>query len=206
MKVILVNGSPRENGCTSVALKEVAASLEKNGVQTEIFWIGAKAVQGCTGCGVCRKNSDKQCVFDDMVNAFAKKASEADAFVFGSPVFFAGPNGSLLAFMDRLFFAHGQALKGKPAACVAAARRAGTSATFDSINKYFAFNQMPIVSSNYWNAVHGKTSDDVQHDLEGLQTMRILGCNMAWLLKCIKKARIPFPESEPKVWTNFVRN
>jgi len=203
MKVLLVNGSPRERGCTNRALEEVAGELGKHGIKTEIFWIGQKAIQGCTACLVCKKTG--RCPYDDGVNAFMEKCKMADGFIFGSPVYFAGANGSLLAFMDRLFFAYKDILRGKPAACVVAARRAGTTAAVDNLNKYFLFNQMPIVSTNYWNAVHGSSAADVEKDIEGLQTMRMLGTNMAWMLKVIEKAGISFPENDKKIYTNFIR-
>ena len=204
LKVLLLNGSPRKNGCTNEALSEVARALNANGIESEIVWIGAKAIQGCTACGICRKGSG-ECVYDDGVKAFKEKAKNADGFVFGSPVYFAGANGSLHSFMDRLFFAYGAEFKGKVGACICSARRAGTTATIDNLNKYLLFNQMPIASSNYWNAVHGSSPEDVRKDLEGLQTMRILGNNMAWLLKCIHTSQIPFPEGEEKIKTNFIR-
>ncbi|MCL2570343.1 MAG: flavodoxin family protein [Firmicutes bacterium] len=201
MKVLLVNGSPRKNGCTNTALEEVAEALKNNGIETEIFWIGNKAIQGCIACYKCR-TTDKGCIFNDDVTMFMEKAKQADGFVFGSPVYYAGPNGSLCAFMDRLFFAYGaMVLKGKVAAAVSSARRAGTTATLDRLNKYFLINQMLIPSSNYWNAVHGSTPEDVKQDLEGLQTMRILGNNMAAMLG----AKISLPPTEKKIYTNFAR-
>ncbi|MCL2234386.1 MAG: flavodoxin family protein [Firmicutes bacterium] len=205
MKVLLLNGSPREKGCTFTALTEVANTLNQDGIETEIVWIGNKAVQGCIACLVCRKGEKKECPFDDGVKVFAEKAKVADGLIFGSPVYYAGSNGTLHAFMDRLFFANSTHFKGKPAACVVSARRSGTTATVDNLNKYFLISQMPIVSANYWNAVHGSCPEDVQKDIEGLQTMRTIGRNMAWLLKTIDKAKIPFPEGEKKIYTNFIR-
>jgi len=202
MKVLLVNGSPNERGCTFTALSEVAAELERNGIATQIFHVG-KSVQGCTACKVCRKTG--KCVFDDRVNEFAQLAKDADGFVFGSPTYFAGPSGQIGSFMDRLFFAYGRELRLKHAAAVASARRGGTTATLDRINKYFAWAQMPVVSSCYWNMVHGNTPAEVAQDHEGLQTMRILGSNMAYLVKCIKKAKITPPAQEEKIWTPFIR-
>jgi len=202
MKVLLINGSPRKNGCTNAALEEVAKALKKNDVESEIFWIGNKAIQGCTACLACKKG---KCPYDDGVDKVVELAKNCDGFVFGTPVYFAGANGSMHAFMDRLFFAYKEIFKGKPAACVVSARRAGTTAALDNLNKYPLFNQMPIVSANYWNAVHGSTPEQVAQDIEGLQTMRILGDNMAWMLKVIKKAGIPFPKSEDKIYTNFIR-
>jgi len=202
MKVLLVNGSPKKNGCTNRALEEIASELKKNGIDSEIFWVGAKAIQGCTGCLACKKG---KCPYDDGVNAFVEKAKTANGFIFGSPVYFASIAGDLKSFMDRLFFAYKDIFKGKPSAGIVVARRAGTTATLDILNKYFLFNQMPIVTSNYWNAVHGNTPEQVEQDIEGLQTMRTLGANMAWMIKVIDKAEIPFPESDKKIYTNFIR-
>lgn len=192
MKVILVNGSPHERGCTDRALREVAAALESEGVQTEMLWIGRQPVSGCTGCGACRKL--KKCVIDgDGVNDFIRKAQSADGFVFGSPVHYASAGGA--------------AMKYKPGAAVVSCRRAGASATFDMLNKYFTINCMPVASSNYWNEVHGQTAEDVEKDEEGLQTMRVLGYNLAWLLKCVAlgKAQGVTPKGEEKIKTNFIR-
>ena len=207
MKVLLVNGSPHEKGCTYRALCEVAKALEENGVETEIFHIGKKPIAGCLGCGACAKLG--KCVTDDTVGVFAQKAAEADGFVFGSPVYYASAAGQMVSFMDRLFYSAGKQLAFKPAAAVASARRAGTVATFDVLNKYFTINNMPVVSANYWNGVHGanNTPADVEQDGEGLQTMRLLGNNMAWLLKCLalgKEAGIE-PQKETKIRTNFIR-
>ncbi len=207
MKVLLVNGSPHEKGCTYRALCEVAKALEENGVETEIFHIGKKPIAGCLGCGACAKLG--KCVTDDTVGAFAQKAENADGFVFGSPVYYASAAGQMVSFMDRLFYCAGKKLAFKPAAAVASARRAGTVATFDVLNKYFTINNMPVVSANYWNGVHGanNTPADVEQDGEGLQTMRLLGNNMAWLLKCLalgKEAGIS-PQKETKIRTNFIR-
>ena len=208
MKVLLVNGSPHANGCTATALKEVAKALHANGVETEIFHIGKAAIGGCWGCAACAKLG--KCVQDDVVNAFALKAKDADGFVFGSPVYYASPSGAMLSFMDRLFYSAAKSLAYKPAAAVASARRAGTVTTFDVLNKYFTINNMPVVSANYWNGVHGAndTPSDVEQDKEGLQTMRILGNNMAWLLQCIQlgKEKGLSPQKELKIRTNFIRN
>lgn len=207
MKVLLVNGSPHEKGCTYTALCEVEKALNKNGVETEIFHIGKKPIGGCMGCAACAKLG--KCVQDDLVNEFAKKAECADGFVFGSPVYYASMAGNMKAFMDRLFYSHGKKLAYKPACAVASARRAGTVATFDVMNKYFTINNMPIVSANYWNGVHGanNTGADVLQDGEGLQTMRLLGNNMAWLLQCLAlgKEKGIQPETENKIRTNFIR-
>ena len=205
MKVLLVNGSHHEKGCTYTALAEVAKALNANGVETEIYQLGKHQVVGCKGCWVCKKT--KKCVVDDGVNEFVQKAAEFDGFVFGSPVYYASASGALIGFMDRVFYSGGRALAYKPAAAVVSCRRAGASTTFDVINKYFTINNMPIVSSNYWNEIHGNTAEEAEKDEEGLQTMRVLGNNMAWLLKCIqlgKEAGVA-PVTERKVWTNFIR-
>ena len=205
MKVLLVNGSPHEKGCTYTALNEVASALKKNGVETEIIWIGKQPIAGCCGCGTCRKSG--KCVFDDCVNAFAEKVENADGYVFGSPVHYASASGAITSFMDRLFFGHSKALAYKPAAVIVSCRRGGATATFDQLNKYFTINQMPVVSSNYWNQIHGNTAEEALQDEEGLQTMRVLGYNMAWLLKCIelgKQAGLE-PEKEVKIKTNYIR-
>ena len=205
MKVLLVNGSYHEKGCTYTALAEVAKALNANGVETEIYWLGQNQVSGCKGCWACKKI--KKCVIDDGVNEFVEKAAEFDGFVFGSPVYYASAAGALVSFMDRVFYSGGKNLAFKPAAAVVSCRRAGASTTFDVINKYFTINNMPIVGSNYWNEIHGNTAEEAAQDAEGLQTMRMLGNNMAWLLKCIalgKEAGIA-PETEKKIWTNFIR-
>ena len=205
MKVLLVNGSYHEKGCTYTALAEVAKALNANGVETEIYWLGQNQVSGCKGCWACKKI--KKCVIDDGMNEFVEKAAEFDGYVFGSPVYYASAAGALVSFMDRVFYSGGKHLAYKPAAAVVSCRRAGASTTFDVINKYFTINNMPIVGSNYWNEIHGNTAEEAAQDAEGLQTMRMLGNNMAWLLKCIalgKEAGIA-PESEKKIWTNFIR-
>lgn len=206
MKVILVNGSPKEKGCTYTALCEVAGALEKNGIETEIFQVGAKPIAGCIGCGACSKSG--KCFVDDGVNEFVEKAKTADGFVFGSPVHYAAASGALTSFLDRAFYGKGAVFAGKPGAAIVSCRRGGASAAFDQLNKYFTISNMPVVSSQYWNQVHGNTPEEVLKDAEGLQTMRTLGNNMAWLLKCIEAgeaAGITFPEREPAVKTNFIR-
>lgn len=204
MKVLLINGSPRGKGNTYIALSEVAKALEANGVETEIVSIGAKAVQGCIACGRCAELG--RCVFnDELYNTVRGKLVEADGIVVGSPVYYAGPNGSLCALLDRLFFSASNLLRYKPAASVAVCRRGGASATFDRLNKYFTINCMPIVSSQYWNSVHGLLPGEAVQDAEGLQTMRTLGNNMAWLLKSLKQGGELLPEREPGIMTNFVR-
>ncbi len=209
MKVLLVCGSPHKEGCTHTALAEVAKTLQEEGIETKEVWIGNKPVGGCTACGACSKLG--KCMYDDVVNEVLTEIDTYDGFIFGTPVYYASPNGSMLGFMDRLFYAGSAKMAYKPAAAVASARRGGTTATFDAMNKYFTINNMPVVSSRYWNMVHGANNkgEDVLQDAEGLQTMRYLGRNMAWMLKCIeagKKAGIepPKPE-ETKIFTNFIR-
>ena len=207
MKVLLLNGSPHAKGCTFTALSEVAKELETQGIQTEILQIGTQPVRGCIGCRRCRTTG--HCIFDDdIVNLVIDKAAEADGFIVGSPVYYASANGALIALLDRIFYAGSKNFVYKPAAAVVSARRAGTTASFDELNKYFTISQMPVVSSQYWNMVHGNTPDEVRQDLEGMQIMRTLGRNMAWLLRCIeagKKANVSLPEAEPRVATNFIR-
>ncbi|MDO5292533.1 MAG: flavodoxin family protein [bacterium] len=208
MKVLLVNGSSHRKGCTYTALKEVADTLEKQGIETEIFQLGAKPISGCIACGACHKT--EQCFMNDPVNEFIDKAKDADGFIFGSPVHYASASGMLTSFMDRVFYTnhtHGQ-LDYKPAAAVVSARRGGTTATFDQINKYFTMNNMPVVSSQYWNMVHGTSAEETKMDLEGMQTMQTLGKNMAWMLKIMeagKMAGIQLPEREERIATNFIR-
>ena len=208
MKVLLLNGSPREKGCTYTALSEVASALEGEGVRAEIIHVGKGPVRDCTACGACAK-LDNRCVFDDdMVNAVLEKAREADGFVFGSPVHYAAASGALTTLLDRCFCAGSQYFAYKPGAAIMSCRRGGATATFDQLNKYFTMHNMPIVSSQYWNMVHGSTPDEVRQDLEGLQTMRTLGRNMAWLLKCLqlgKENGLDHPESEARIATNFIR-
>ena len=207
MKVLLINGSPHVNGCTATALEEVAKSLNDCGIDTKISWIGARPIAGCVACGYCR--DAEQCAIDsDMVNVIGNQLNEYDGFVFGTPVYYASPNGAMLAFMDRLFHSHKAKMAFKPAAAVVSCRRGGATATFDAMNKYFTIYNMPVVSSQYWNQVHGMTPEEVKQDLEGLQIMRTLGRNMAWLLKCIEAGKtqgIDHPELEPPVATNFIR-
>lgn len=206
MKVILVNGSPHEKGCTYTALSEAAEAMKNNGIEAEIFWVGSNPVSGCIGCGYCRKSG--RCVCDDRVNEFTEKAKSADGFIFGTPVHYAGASGFLTSFMDRIFYSAGSVFGGKPAAAVASCRRGGASAALDQINKYFGICGMPTVPSQYWNMVHGNTPDEVRQDGEGMQTMRTLGNNMAWLLKCIESGKqngIAYPTREAGIKTNFIR-
>jgi len=206
MKVLLVNGGPHQKGCTYTALSEVAKSLEESGIETEIFWIGIKPISGCIGCGKCKEIG--KCVYEDVVNEFVKKAENADGFIFGTPVHYAAASGALTSFMDRCFYSGRDKFRFKPAASVISARRAGTTATYDQINKYFGITEMPIISTRYWNMVHGNKPEEVLKDEEGMQAMRILGRNMAYFLKCIeagKKAGIQEPEQEKITFTNFIR-
>ena len=201
-KVLLVNGSPNAAGCTFTALSEVAKALHGDGVETEIFHIGQNPVFGCVACGKCWEF--ERCVFDgDPANAILDKMREADGVVVGSPVYYAAPNGALCALLDRVFFSNGGTLHGKPAAAVVSCRRSGASAAFDRLNKYFSINSMPIVTSQYWNNVHGNEPEEVLRDLEGLQTMRTLGRNMAWLLNAL--ADTGLPNTEDRIATNFIR-
>ena len=210
MKVLLINGSPHEQGCTYTALGEVAKELETAGIATEIVNAGREAIRGCIACGHCRQSADSHCILKDnsMVNTIIDKAKAAAGFVFGSPVHYAAASGTLTTLLDRCFYAGGKHFAYKPGAAVMSCRRGGATATFEQLNKYFTINNMPIVSSQYWNMVHGNTPDEVRQDLEGLQTMRTLGRNMAWLLKCLQLGRengLNRPEGEAKVATNFIR-
>lgn len=206
MHVLLINGSPKEHGCTYTALHEIEKTLQQQQIGTEIFHIGKKAIPGCIDCSHCHETGT--CIFDDAVNQLVSRLDQMDGLIIGSPVYYAAASGQITAFLDRLFYTGGKKLAGKPAAAVVSCRRGGASATFDQLNKYFTISQMPIVSSNYWNQVHGVTPENVMKDEEGLQTMRILGKNMAWLLKCIEAGRnagVSVPAQEPKIMTNFIR-
>ena len=203
MKALLINGSPHEHGCTYTALAELAKTLESEGVETEIIQAG-KTEHGCTACGVC--NTTNRCVFDDLVNEVAVKLEEADALVIGSPVYYASPAGGAISFMDRLFYSTPWINKTmKVGASVVSCRRGGNTAAFDALNKYFTICGMPVASSQYWNMVYGNTPEEVRQDKEGLQTMRTLGRNMAFLMKSIQlgKAQFGLPEKEPVTATNF---
>lgn len=206
MKVLLINSSPRYEGCTYTALREIEKELNRCGVDAEIIQVGKEAIHGCLACWRCGELG--HCVLDDAVNRIGEKVKEADGFVFGSPVYYAGISGQLKCLMDRLFCAYGKHMRYKPVAAVASARRAGTTPTLDDINRFFGLNNMLIVTSQYWNEVHGSEPSDVLKDEEGLQTMRTLARNMAWTMKCIeagKKAGIALPENEPIRRTNFIR-
>lgn len=206
MKALLVNGSPHPHGCTDVALSEVAMQLGKHGIETEMLWLGNEAIHGCIACGKCRKAG--KCIFDDEVNRVAAKAEEYDGIVVGSPVYYGGPDSQICAFLDRLFYSAGKKFVRKPAAAVVSCRRGGATASFERLNKYFEMSNMPLVTSQYWNQIHGNNAEEAKQDAEGLQTMRTLAENMAWLLKCIeagKKAGVEEPVYEPFHATNFIR-
>ena len=206
MKVLLVNGSSHKNGCTYTALSECARILNQEGFDTDIFQLGNPEIRDCCGCNACRTTGE--CVFNDIVNDFINKAKEFDGFIFGTPVYYAHPSGRLLSLLDRAFYAGGYAFAYKPGASIASARRSGTTASFDVLNKYFTIANIPIVSSNYWNNIHGKIAEDAREDLEGLQTMRNLARNMSWILKCIeigKRSGIEIPKQEERIYTNFIR-
>ena len=208
MKALLVNGSPRPKGCTFTALSELAKTLEENGIETEIIQIGNKDIRGCIAWRKCHSTGSGKCIFDDIVNKVAPKFAEADAFVIGSPVYFASPAGGAVAFLDRLFFSTLNVDKTmKVGAAVVSCRRGGNTATFDMLNKYFTMTGMPVVSSQYWNMVYGGSPEEVLQDEEGLQTMRTLGRNMAFLMKSIQlgKQQMGLPEKEQQVFTNFHR-
>ena len=206
MHVLMINGSPHREGCTYTALSEVACQLEAQGIEADFFHIGSDAIQGCTGCRSCAESG--RCIFeDDPVNDCVDLARKADGIVIGSPVYYAGPNGSLCAFLDRMFYLKAAGYAYKPGAAVVNCRRGGASAAFDRLNKYFTISNMPVVPSQYWNATHGLTPEEVKEDLEGMQIMRTLGRNMAWLLRCIEAAKgtVPFPDAEARMRTNFIR-
>lgn len=208
MKVLLINGSPKEKGCTYTALSVVANEIEKEGIETEIFYLGKQPIRGCIDCGYCTKNKQGKCAFNnDSVNTVIEMSKNVDGFVFGSPVHYSAPSGGITSFLDRFFYA-GKGFEFKPGAAIVSCRRGGATAAFEQLNKYFTISNMPIVSSQYWNMVHGNTPEEVMQDEEGLQIMRTLGKNMAWLLKCIdagKKSGINFPEKEKRKYTNFIR-
>jgi len=206
LKALLINGSPHEHGSTAAALAEIAATLEQNGVETVTLWLGTEAIHGCTGCGACR--SLGCCVFDDAVNRAAELAKDCDAYVFGSPVHYAGASGAIISFLDRFYFCGGDHSH-KPCAVAVAARRGGTTAAIEQLTKYPTYARQPLVSGHYWPMVHGNSADEVRQDAEGMSVMRDIGRNMAWLLHCIEagcKAGIEPPAREiPMVKTNFIR-
>ena len=205
MKVLMLNGSPKADGNTNRALTEIGEQLKKEGIDYEIFQIGGQSIRDCIGCGQC---TEKGCVFgDDVTNAFIAKAKEADGFIFGTPVYYAHPSGRIQSLLDRAFYAGSKAFVHKPGAAVAVARRGGTSTTFDVLNKYFTINQMPVVASTYWNNAFGAMPGEAAQDAEGLATMRNIGKNMTWLLRCIeagKAAGIEAPVAD-RARTNFIR-
>lgn len=211
MKVLLFNGSPHKNGCTYTALEEIAKTLKEEGIDSEIYQIGIGSITPCRGCSACAKLG--RCVInDDDVNNFVEKCKDFDGFVFGSPVHYGSACGGITAFLDRVFFVNftggKKVFEHKPGAAIASARRAGTTATLDQLNKYMTISEMPIISGRYWNMVHGHTPDEVRQDLEGMQNMRILARNMVWHLKCVeagKNAGVQMPKEEEIVYTNFIR-
>ena len=205
MKVILVNGGPHKDGCTNIALEEVEKTLNKEGIETETLWLGTKPIGGCIGCNICLKNDNKCFMNSDGVNEFIEKAKEADGFVFGSPVHFAAASGALTSFLDRAFYGRGKIFERKAFASVVSCRRGGATAEFDQINKYALMSNMYVVGSSYWNQIHGTNKAEALQDLEGLQTMRNLGKNIAYLLKCIQKANLYKTELEKNIKTNFIR-
>ena len=203
MKVILINGSPRKEGNTYLALKECAGEIEKYGIETEIFHIGNQAVHGCIACNSCAKTG--KCIFsDDVMPEMLAKMQEADGIIIGSPTYYAGPNGSLCALLDRAFYSGSDTLKYKPGAAVAVCRRGGASAALDRLNKYFTINEMPLVSSQYWNIVYGCVPGEVLQDAEGFQTMRVLGKNMAYMVKQLSGEKCPTLDETPQR-THFIR-
>ena len=209
LKVLLVNGSPHKEGCVFTALTEIADALKGEGVDSELFWVGNQSVAGCVGCGACV--SKRRCFRNDRVNEFVEMMDDYDGFVFGTPVHYAAASGAMTSFLDRIFFIdefNGDHFAGKPAAAIATCRRSGGTAALDQMNKYLTDCNMPVVPSQYWNVVHGNTPDEIRRDTEGLQTMRVLARNMAWLLKCIALGRehgIGFPAHEQHTMTNFIR-
>lgn len=206
MKVLLVNGSPHKNGSTFAALREVETALNAEGIETSIVWLGTEPISGCLACGYCSRNG--KCIKNDIVNDFVQRAKSADGFIFGTPVHYAGASGAITSFLDRVFYSASGSMRHKPAGVITVARRGGTTAAYDQLIKYPAIAEMPIISSNYWNMVHGAVPSDIAEDKEGIQCMRILGRNMAYFLKCIeagKKAGISAPAAEKRDVTNFIR-
>lgn len=205
-RILMLNGSPNQHGCTFTALSEVANALKVHGIDSEIVYLGKKAVQGCVACMYCQKHH--RCVFNDQVNELSARLDEFDGIVVGSPVYYAGPTGQICSFLDRFFFSNGNRFEGKLAAAVVSCRRGGATSAYERLNKYFTISNMTVVGSQYWNMVHGFTPEDVQQDLEGLQTMRTLAANMAWLLEGIKAGKrngVKMPAYEDIVYTHFIR-
>lgn len=209
MRVLLLNGGPHPKGCTFTALEEIQKTLNENGVETEIFQAGTQPLRGCTGCGGCFRNKDNRCVFDDdIVNRFLSKAEQFDGYIFGSPVHFAASAGTIKSLLDRSFYAGKEIFQHKPASAIVSCRRAGSTAALEQLNKYICISNMVFVTSQYWNMVHGRTPEEVRQDEEGMQIMRTLGRNMAWILSCMEAGRekgISRPEAEPPARTNFIR-
>lgn len=206
MKVLLVNGSPRQHGCTYTALREAADALERSGIDTEIVWVGNKPVAGCTACGACRGTG--KCIFDDLVNQVAEKLDTYDGFVFGTPVYYGGPSGQILSFMNRLFYSNAAKLAGKPVSAVVSCRRGGASAAYQQMNMHFMMTNMIVITSQYWNQVHGNTPEQVKQDAEGLQTMRTMAENMRFVLQSMEAGRQAGVQPltyEAKINTNFIR-
>lgn len=209
MKVLMINGSSHKNGCTFTALTEIQNTLKAESIDSEVIQLGTAAIKDCVACGKCR-TMDNKCAFgdDDIVNELLQKAAAADGFVFGTPVYYAHPSGRILSLLDRLFYAGSKSFAFKPGAAIASARRAGTTASIDVLNKYFTICKMPVVSSQYWNMIHGSNAEEAKRDEEGMQTMRVLAANMAWLLKCIEagkeKGIVPVNQ-EQRIMTNFIR-
>lgn len=205
MKVLLINGGPHKNGSTNRALQEIADTLKENGIESEILWLGNDSIGGCMSCGTCKKTGE--CARNDIVNEIGKKADQYSGFIFGSPVHYAAASGAISSFMDRFFYTYGKTLYMKPAAAVVSCRRGGASAAFDELNKYFTICNMPVVPSQYWNQIHGSNAEEASLDLEGLQTMRTLARNMAYMLKCFEAGKengIEPPEREKQIRTNFI--
>lgn len=209
MKVLLINGSPHKEGCTYTALSDIAGELEKQGIQTELFHLGNEPIYSCTGCGNCKRNKTGYCILDnDIVNTVIKKAEGTDGLILGSPVHYAAATGMITAFADRFFYAGGSRLQYKPGTAVVSCRRGGSTAALEQLMKYFTINNMPVVSGQYWNMVHGSNPEEVRKDEEGMQNMRVLGRNMAWMLKSFEAGRkngVPAPEAEKRTYTNFIR-
>lgn len=205
MKVLLINGSPKVNGNTAYALGQMAEVFAELGIETETIQVGSQLIRGCQGCGACYKLG--KCVIDDMVNETAAKLAEADGMVIGSPVYYASPNGTLISFLDRLFYSNSADLRMKVGASIVCARRGGTTAAMDVLNKYFTISQMPVASSSYWNIIHGGKPGEAAQDAEGIRTMRNLAKNMAYMMKAFEAAKdtVELPAPEPKVFTNFIR-
>ena len=204
-KILLINGSPHKNGCTYTALSEIKKTLAAEGVESEILWLGKAPMANCIACNKCENG---RCVQDDIVNEIAARLDEFDGIVTGSPVYYAGPSGQICAFLDRLFYSNGSRMRGKLGAAVVSCRRGGSTAAFNRLNMYFMMNNMVVPTSQYWNQIHGNTPEEALQDTEGLQTMRILAKNMAWLIKCIELGKangINVPEREPRMATNFIR-